>query len=533
MAHHNHNSLENGTFSMAYASTENFYQTLLEVTNILNSQRDTESFWKAITGHIKKVIPWERAGITLYHADLDAFRFYAVETSMPIVRLQCDAIIPREGSAIGWAYDHQTIHVRPHLQSEQVFLEDALYCEEGLGRMINIPLLVGDMCLGSLNIGSVQSGDPDPENLEFLKQVATQIAFAIDHVKSYEEISQLREQLARENAYLLEEIKGTQGFGSMIGKSQKFNNTLELAKAVAPTGTSVLIMGETGTGKELLARLIHEMSPRRDKPFVRVNCASLPAGLVESELFGHERGAFTGAEQCRQGKFELAHGGTLFLDEIGEMPIEAQAKLLLVLQDGIVDRVGATLSRAVDVRIIAATNNDLTKAIAEGRFRSDLYYRLHVFPITTPPLRERPQDIPILARYFMEGYGIQFRRRCEEIDDASLERLILYSWPGNIRELKNVIERAMILSTSPILKIDETLVNAGQLESETQPPSNLKELERYRIQQALDSCEWRIEGPLGAAKQLGMKPGTLRSRLKKLGLRRPELTSAPRVSLNA
>ncbi|MGB0911300.1 MAG: sigma 54-interacting transcriptional regulator [Nitrospirales bacterium] len=518
--------------SRPYASTENFYQTLLEVTNILNSQRDTESFWKAITGHIKKVVPWERAGITLYHADLDAFRFYAVETSMPIVRLQCDAIIPREGSAIGWVYNHRAIHVRPHLQKKQVFLEDTLYYQEGLGRMINIPLLVGDVCLGTLNIGSVESGDPDPENVEFLKQVATQIAFAIDHVKSYEEISQLREQLSRENAYLLEEIKGTQGFGSMIGNSQKFNNTLELAQAVGPTSTCVLIMGETGTGKELLARFIHEKSQRRDKPFVRVNCAALPAGLVESELFGHEKGAFTGAEQCRQGKFELAHGGTLFLDEIGEMPVETQVKLLLVLQDGMVDRIGSTQPRTVDVRIIAATNSDLTKAIAEGRFRADLYYRLHVFPITTPSLRERRQDIPTLAQYFVEVYSSQFRRPCQTIDDESLERLIEYSWPGNIRELKNVIERAMILSNSLSLNIDGMLVNSSQLAEEGQLPSNLKDLEKFRIQQALDNCEWRIEGPFGAAKQLGMKPGTLRSRLKKLGMQRPEKRLKKIVSLD-
>ncbi|GJL54836.1 MAG: hypothetical protein NPIRA02_19680 [Nitrospirales bacterium] len=500
---------------------KNFYRKLLEVSNILNSQRDTESFWRAITSNIKDIISWERAGITLYDSDLDSFRFYAVETSMPIVKLKCDTIIPRNGSAIGWVYEHRTIHVRPHLQIERIFLEDDLYFEEGLGRMINIPLLVRDQCLGSLNIGSVQSGEPDSENIEFLTQVATQIAFAIDHVKSYEEISQLREQLTRENAYLLEEIKGRHNLGSMIGKSEKFKKTLELAQAVAPTATSVLIMGETGTGKEMLARYIHEHSPRRHKPFIRVNCASIPSGLVESELFGHERGAFTGADQSRQGKFELAHGGTLFLDEIGEMPIEAQAKLLLVLQDGMVDRVGSARPLTVNVRIIAATNNDLTQAIVEGRFRSDLYYRLHVFPITTPPLRERPQDIPVLAEYFMAEYCRQFKRKCQSIEADTLERLIQYAWPGNIRELKNVLERAMILSNASELKIDETLVNVHRPDSGDLPPTKLKDLERARILEALERSEWRIEGALGAAKQLGLNPGTLRSRLKKLGIYRP------------
>ncbi|MDR4501833.1 MAG: sigma 54-interacting transcriptional regulator [Nitrospirales bacterium] len=501
-----------------------FYRKLLEVSNILNSQRNSDSFWHAITSNIKDVIPWERAGITLYDPDIDAFRFYAVETSMPIVKLHCDEIIPRVGSAIGWVYEHRMIHVRPHLQAERVFLEDDLYYQEGLGRMINIPLIVSNMCIGSLNIGSVQTGDPDVEDLEFLAQVATQIAFAIDHVKAYEEISQLREQLARENAYLLEEIKGRHNFGAMVGKSEKFKKTLELAQAVATTSTSVLIMGETGTGKEMLARFIHENSLRHHKPFVRVNCASIPAGLVESELFGHERGAFTGADHTRQGKFELAHGGTLFLDEIGEMPIDAQAKLLLVLQDGMVDRIGSAKPLTVDVRIIAATNSDLSEAIAQGRFRSDLYYRLHVFPITTPPLRERPQDIPILAQHFMEEYCQQFKRKCRSIEPETLERLTQYTWPGNIREFKNIIERAMILSDSPVLRIDESLVNVSQSSACDPLPTNLKELERVRIQEALERSEWRIEGRFGAAKQLGLNPGTLRSRLKKLGISRPKET---------
>ncbi len=501
----------------------NFYRTLLEVTNILNSQRDTESLWKAITGHIKQIVPWERAEITLYHEDLDAFRFYAVETSMPVVRLKCDAIIPREGSAMGWVFKHRTIHVRPYLQEKQVFLEDAFYFEEGLGRMINLPMIIGGNCIGSLNIGSIESGEPDPENVEFLRQVATQIAFAIDHVRSYEEINRLRDRLARENAYLLEEIKVTHDFGAMIGNSQKFKKVLELAHAVAPTNSSVLIMGETGTGKELLARLIHELSSRRDKQFVRVNCAALPSGLVESELFGHEKGAFTGADQGRPGKFELANGGTLFLDEIGEMPIEAQAKLLRVLQDGVVERVGSIQGKDVDVRIIAATNADLNKAITEGRFRSDLYYRLHVFPIVVPPLRERLHDIPLLVRHFMEKNRQQFNRSAQEIDERSMEMLIQYSWPGNVRELKNIIERAMILSQSTVVNVEELMLGcpAAATSEKVQGSSRqLKDLERTQILQALDACEGRVDGPLGAAKYLGLHPSTLRSRLKKLGIKK-------------
>ena len=500
---------------------QNFYHTLLRVTNVLNSQRNTEGLWKAITGHIKEVITWERAGITLYHPDLDAFRFYAVETSMPIVRLKCDSVIPRQGSAMGWVYNNQQIHVRPDLQHEQIFLEDKYYFEEGLGRMINLPLLVGEHCIGSLNIGSIESGEPDLENIEFLSQVATQIALAIDHVFAYEKIQRLQEQLARENAYLIEEISVAHDFGAMVGASSKFKKILELTQAVAPTNTSVLITGETGTGKELLARLVHELSPRRDKPFVRVNCAALPPGLVESELFGHEKGAFTGAEQTRTGKFELAHGGTLFLDEIGEMPLEAQAKLLRVLQDGVVERVGSTNGLIADVRVVAATNADLSVSMGNGRFRSDLFFRLNVFPIEVPPLRDRPQDIPLLARHFLEKNRLQLKRASQKIDAASLERLVDYSWPGNVRELKNVIERAMILSSSDNLIIEESLLPRLSVIDEGLP-TKLKDLEKYRIRQSLEACDGRIEGAFGAAKQLGLHPSTLRYRVKKLGLRSSE-----------
>lgn len=503
-----------------YSIEKKFYRTLLDVSNILNSQRDSESLWKAITGQLKKIVPWERAGIALYHADLDAFRFHAVETNMPRVRLKNDVIIPRERSAVGWVYEHRIPHVRPYLQQKREFLEDAFYCEEGLGRMINLPMLIGGRCIGSLNIGSVESGEPDPENVAFLRQVATQLAFAITHVQAYEEINRLRERLARENAYLLEEIKVSHDPGGMVGQSQKFKKVQELAQAVAPTTSSVLIMGETGTGKELLARLIHELSSRRGKPFVRVNCAAFPSGLVESELFGHEKGAFTGADQGRPGKFELANGGTLFLDEIGEMPIEAQAKLLRVLQDGIVERVGSIHAKDVDVRIIAATNADLSKAIAGGRFRSDLFYRLHVFPIVIPPLRERLHDIPLLVRYFMGKNRVQFNRGCEDIDDRSLELLIHYPWPGNIRELKNIIERAMILSQSAVLHVDESLLESPAQGQNLVPSTRLKDLELASIHQALEACEWRIDGPLGAAKYLGLHHSTLRSRLKKLGINR-------------
>ena len=499
--------------------SEESYRALLAVTNVLNSQRDTDSLWHAITEQIGKVLVWERAGVTLYHPETDSFRFYAVETSLPNRVLQRDAVIPKIGSAVGWVYEHRAIHVRPNLNAERLFLEDHYYVQEGLGRMINLPLLVGDACIGTLNIGSVQHGEPDPGDLEFLQLMATQIAYAIDHVQTYEQIDQLRQQLLRENEYLSDELKRTRNVGSMVGLSEAFRQALRQAQAVGPTTTTVLITGETGTGKELMARAIHDLSPRRDKPFIRVNCAALPMGLVESELFGHERGAFTGADQRRQGRFELATSGSLFLDEIGEMPLEAQAKLLRVLEDGLVDRVGGTRPVPVDVRVIAATNSDLMAAVNEGRFRSDLYYRLHVFPILVPPLRARRDDIPLLACHFLEAYRVKLKRPALELSAHSMERLTQYAWPGNVRELQNVIERAVILARSPVVDIEPQFLTTS---TEPQDPSpNLTEMERRHIARVLETTHWRIYGPQGAASLLGMNPSTLRSRLKKLGLTRP------------
>ncbi|WP_447987496.1 sigma 54-interacting transcriptional regulator [Nitrospira sp. Nam74] len=506
------------------------YEILLELTNVLTSQRDTESLWQAITRQISRVVPWDRAGIVLYDRHVDAFRFYAVVTSSATPVLNRDTLIPKKESAVGWVYEHRQIHVRPNLHSEQVFFEDTYYLQEGLGRMINLPLIVHDTCLGTLNIGSVQTGEPDPEDLKFLQLVATQISFAIDHVRAYEEIKRLSDQLRHENEYLAEEVRLSRNLGTMVGESPPFQQVLSLVKAVAPTNTTVLLLGETGTGKELLARAIHDLSPRHAKPFIRVNCAGLPAGLVESELFGHERGAFTGADQRRVGRFELANKGTLFLDEIGEMPLEAQAKLLRVLQDGLVDRVGGTQPVPVDVRIVAATNANLSHAIAKGGFRADLFYRLHVFPVSIPPLRERRQDIALLAQHFLRQAAAKLKRPNVTLHPRSLERLAQYNWPGNIRELQSVIERAVILTQSMIIDIDERFLppvnslSAPSLEASmlhSTRGTTIVEFERHHILSVLEKTAWRIYGARGAAQQLGLNPETLRSRLRKLGITRP------------
>ncbi|HEX7768317.1 MAG TPA: sigma 54-interacting transcriptional regulator [Nitrospira sp.] len=498
------------------------YRALLEISNVLNSQREMDCLWQACTERIKEVVPWERAGVLIYAPEEDGFRFHALETSIPKRVLQRNTFIPRAGSAVGWVYDHHEIHVRPHLQHHQVFFEDQYYAEEGLGRMVNLPLLARGNCLGALNIGSIASGDPDAEILEFLRQIAIQVALAIENVQAYEQLTRLSQQLATQNAYLTEEIKQEYNFGLLVGKSEGLRKVMTQIEAVAATPTTVLIMEETGTGKELVARAIHESSLRKHKPFVRLNCAALPSGLVESELFGHERGAFTGAVQRHQGRFELAHEGTLFLDEIGEMPLEVQAKLLRVLEDHQVDRVGGVRSVPVDVRLIAATNIDLVQAVMERRFRADLYYRLNVFPIMLPPLRDRSQDIPTLAQHFLQLCRMKLKRGNLVFHDSVVTRLAQYDWPGNIRELENVIERAAILASTHIVEIDERVVIPRQRQAVVvEQSTSLPDSERHHILQVLERAGWRIYGPLGAANRLGINPGTLRSRMKKLGLSRP------------
>jgi formate hydrogenlyase transcriptional activator len=486
------------------------YRTLLSVTNVLNSQRNRQSLFRAVTDQLAKVVRWERAGITVYDLKSDAFRFYAVETNLPKVVLRSDAMIPRAHSAVGWVYDHHQVHVRPHLQRERLFIEDESYLQEGLGRMINLPMVVQEACLGTLNIGSVEAGHPDPADVDFLQQVATQIGFAIAHVNAYEEISRLKEQLARENVYLAEELKANQDFGIVVGRSQAFEQVLTLARQAAPTGATVMVTGETGTGKEVLARAIHERSLRRDRAFVRLNCAALPAGLIESELFGHERGAFTGAEHQRVGRFELADGGTLFLDEVGEMPLEAQAKLLRVLQDGLVDRVGRCECHSGGCPGDCRHERRFTPGDSTGAFPQRFVLSLERVSIHMPPLRERPEDIPILARHFLRVHSRRLKRQCEDFDGGVDGAVVQYAWPGNVRELENIVERALILCHERLLRIDPAMVNV-RVPPEAGPRRTLHDEERHHILQTLTLLDWRIEGPGGAAEQLGLAPSTLRS----------------------
>jgi transcriptional regulator with GAF, ATPase, and Fis domain len=346
-------------------------------------------------------------------------------------------------------------------------------------------------------------------------------------------IEQLNARLEADNVYLKEEIKTLHDFDDIVGESATLRLALTRLAQVAPTNSSVLLLGQTGTGKELFARAVHERSRRHARPLVRVNCAALPPTLVESELFGHEKGAFTGAVGMRQGRFELADGGTIFLDEIGDLTPDIQVKFLRVLQEGEFERVGSSRTKKVDVRVIAATHHDLEKAVAEGRFRADLYYRLSVYPIRLPSLQERREDIPRLVWFFIHRHQRELGRQIRRVPQSVMDTLQRYSWPGNVRELENVIERAMIASTADVLQLDESTTDARSGATPDGESSTLDSVQRAHIEAVLERCGWRINGPGNAAERLGLHPNTLRFRMKKLGVvradghsqhRRPEAT---------
>ena len=392
------------------------------------------------------------------------------------------------------------------------------------GRSVcELPLTSARRRLGTLVLASKQPSAYDAADVGFLQLVANQVALAVENALAFQEIEALKDQLSQEKAYLEEEVRTEHDFGEIIGESPALRRVLKQVETVAPTDSTVLIRGETGTGKELIARALHDLSPRCGRTFVKLNCAAIPTGLLESELFGHEKGAFTGAISQKVGRFELAHQGTLFLDEVGDIPPELQPKLLRVLQEQEFERLGGTRTIRVDVRLVAATNRDLAQMVADGRFREDLYYRLNVFPLVLPPLRERRDDIPRLVRHFTQRFARRMGRLIETIPSPVLESLVRYPWPGNVRELQNVIERAVILSPGPTLQVP-----LGDLPPAAPPAPTpaaaavtLAEAEREHILGALHDTKWVLGGPKGAAVRLGMKRSTLQWKMKKLGLSRP------------
>ena len=410
-------------------------------------------------------------------------------------------------------------------------MEDRAF-EDGVRSYMIVPLVARGVAIGTLAVASVKPSQYSEADAAFLEEAAGQIALALENMKAYEEITALKARLEHENVYLQEEIHHEHNFVEMVGSSPALLAVLRQVDRVAPTDSTVLVSGETGTGKELIARAIHDRSARRGRPLVKVNCSAISAGLVESELFGHVKGAFTGAIERRIGRFELADGGTIFLDEVGELPPETQVKLLRVLQEREFEPVGSNRSLRVDVRVIAATNRSLEDAVCAGRFRADLFYRLNVFPLAVPPLRERASDVPQLVMFFVARFAKKFGKGVDAVSPETMERLTRYAWPGNVRELQNIIERGVVLSEGPTLELGPGLLprSAAGAPSAEAPASRavpsagldtlLEEVERNHILAALEQAGGVLEGARGAAKLLKLHPNTLRSRMEKLGIRR-------------
>jgi formate hydrogenlyase transcriptional activator len=385
-----------------------------------------------------------------------------------------------------------------------------------------LPLISRNRVLGVMELVQQNEQVSLHQDADFLSQIANQVALIIENAQVHTEIKELKEQLSREKLYLEGEIRSERGFEEIIGRSSVIRGVLRMIETVAPTDSTVLIYGETGTGKELVARAIHERSSRNSKAFVKLNCAAIPTGLLESELFGHERGAFTGAIMQRVGRFELANHGTAFLDEIGEISLELQPKLLRILQEREFERLGSTRTIKTDARLIAATNRDLAACVEEGRFRADLFYRLNIFPIHVPPLRERPEDIPMLVRHFVQHYARRMNRVIDTIPSETMERLVRHSWPGNIRELQNLIEHSVIVSRGPVLHTPLAGLPSHRVPNqEGTRHRTLDEAERDHILSTLKETKWVISGPRGAAARLEMNRSTLQFRMKKLGIVRP------------
>jgi formate hydrogenlyase transcriptional activator len=398
--------------------------------------------------------------------------------------------------------------------------------EEGLSVGCYLPLVGRNHVVGVLMLSRRSDNAFENDDVILLEQVAHQVAIAVENALEYEKAVKDRDKEAKQRLYLEEEIRAQSG--AIVGESDALKAALQLVSVVAPTDSTVLILGETGTGKELIARALHELSSRRGRAFVKLNCAAIPLGLLESELFGHEKGAFTGAIAQKIGRFELANKGTLFLDEVGDIPLELQAKLLRVLQEQEFERLGSNRTHKVDVRLIAATHRDLSAMVKQSKFREDLFYRLKVFPINVPPLRQRTEDIPKLARHFTELYARRMNKRIDEIPSETMDRLMRYLWPGNVRELQNFIERAVILSPHSVLRAPTSELEPFQPNGATnvsmtglQPMTGLQEVERDHIVRALEASEWVVGGRNGAAARLGMKRTSLVYRMQKLRISKP------------
>jgi len=497
-------------------------RTLFDITDALASKLDRDELCSAISDQLSKLIRHDYALLTLC-TQTGGLDVYAL-----------DCARPQLAEALKGALDPAGMPTAEVLATgKPVVARDTdvdRYPSPSFRRLVAlgtksaclVPLIARDRTIGTLDLGRTTEDIWTPEEVEFLVQVASQIAMTVANSIAYRELADMKERLATEKLYLEDEICLDQNIGNMVGQGPVFQAVLKSIQTVAPTDSTVLIMGETGTGKELVARAIHELSGRGKSSFVKVNCAAIPATLLESELFGHEKGSFTGAVAQKIGRFELAHHGTLFLDEIGEMPLELQPKLLRAIQDQEFERVGGSRTIRTDARLVAATNRDLKAMVEDGRFRADLYYRLHVFPVHVPPLRERPEDIPLLTRYFVQKHAQRMGRNIDTIPTSVLDALTNYDWPGNIRELQNIMERSVILTNGSALQVPMHELN-GKAPTATwhgTAPAGPQNTEREAILKALEEAKGMVGGPDGAAARLGLKRTTLQSRMRKYNISR-------------
>ena len=498
---------------------------LLEVNNTIVSVLDLHQLLNAVSGSLRRLVPHEYASLSLYDRETHRLQIHALDFPVSKGLLQEGLSVGVDESPTGRALmTRQPVFI--NRDSIKEFGSDIArrILDEGLKSACCLPLISHDRPLGTLVVASLEEDNFPAKDAELLQHVANQIAIAVENSLAYHEEVKRANQLSEEKLYLQDEIRSEYNFEEIIGESAGLKNILGQLQTVAPTDSTILILGETGTGKELIARAIHHLSTRRERTLVKVNCAAIPTGLLESELFGHEKGAFTGAIAQRVGRFELAHRGTLFLDEVGDIPLELQPKLLRVLQEQEFERLGSPRTIKVDVRLVAATNVDLARKAADHQFRMDLYYRLNVFPIVIPPLRERREDIPLLVRYFAQKYARRMKKPIDTVPVKAMAALTEYHWPGNVRELENFIERAVILSRGAELQLP-----LAELKQRTKIPvaassnglATLEHAEREHIVRALGESRWVIGGPSGAAARLGMKRTTLQSRMRKLGIDRP------------
>ena len=498
---------------------------LLEVNNLLVSRLDYPDLLQTLSESLQRVVKHDSASVALVDPESGQLRLQALTYRDAPGVLEPHHVLPLDGSAAGVTFASGLARVFRKVDLEPFVESGARESASAVSQSVCCtPLVTRRGCVGTLNVGSA---DPDafpPLEVELLKQISAQVAIAVENALAYATISGINDRLAEEKRYLEAEIRLAHDFHDIIGDSPAIKRVLQAVETVAPTDSTVLLRGETGTGKEMLARAIHNLSPRRERTFVRLSLAALPVALIESELFGYEKGAFTGATAAKIGRLELANHGTLFLDEVGDIPLEVQPKLLRALQEREFERLGSARTRRVDVRVIAATNRDLEQMVADGEFRQDLYYRLNVFPIQAPALRDRREDIPALVHHFVRKFGTAMKRPITTIPTGILEALASSFWPGNIRELENVIERAVILSVGPELSVplaDLRPTSPRNAVGSSAATGQLRNAERELILGTLRKTRGVLGGPHGAAADLGLKRTTLQSRMRRLGITRP------------